>query len=276
MRIGRRIKYFALLVAGIAVLCPVVLYILAGGAPARYQPALLTQVQQKQAAGQFLMKIQEFGNLAQSGTEFTWSISQEECNDALASLGEIADKLQQGKAGQVRQAMERSGATDPAVAFDDGLLTIMLKAKEYDKIVSIDVRFTFDQQKQLLVRFAGARVGLLPMPDGLARNYLEQFQRAMEHRPAQPASDGTADTTPSGGSIGGVSANDLSAVLAGVIQAIDGLPLPADRTWKINHQRFRIAGIQMDKGKLALQVEPVAQAKKARSTSTKNTPIINQ
>ncbi len=255
MRLGFLWKWIAPVVLIVAFGAAAFMYLLAGGVPARYQPVQLNQVERSQAARQFLGRIQDLSNLAQNNVPFAWSISQEEINDALASIDQIAEKFQEGKAAEVQKAMESSGVSGLAVALDNGTMSLMLHSKDLDKIISVDIQFVFDEQRQLRVRWAGTRVGELPIPQSLARDQLTRLQETLGSRLGQAR----ASSQPAGIGLGIISADDIAGVVAGVIEAIDGKPLPTERTWPVNHKRLRIEGIDVDKGKLTLHMQPATR-----------------
>ena len=252
MRLGFLWKWTIPVLLALVLGSVAIMYLIASGVPACYQPVQLNQVERGQAARQFLGRIQDLSNLAQNNAPFAWSISQEEINDALASVDQIAEKFQEGKAVEVQKVMESSGVSGLAVALDNGTMSLMLHSKDLDKIISVDIQYVFDDQGQLRVRWAGTRIGDLPIPQSLARDQLTRLQETLGSRLSQAH----ASSQPTGIGLGGISADDIAGVVAGVIEAIDGKPLPTERTWPVNHKRLRIEGIEIDKGKLTLHMQP--------------------
>ena len=232
-----------------------ILYFVAASVPAYYQPAELSPDDRQQAATNFLLQIQKFGNLAQRNEPFDWTITQEEINDALASLDEIAGRTQEeGKTLEVGRMMAKIGIDSPAVAFGDGVMSLMVRSREYNKVVSADLTFALTPEKLLRVHLAGAHVGHLPMPDSTAQKFLEKLKAGVGRKVGGTARSSSAPTV-----FGAINYDDLSGVLAQVISAIDAAPIPTERVWPVNKKAFRIDGLKIEPGKLTLHVLPVGR-----------------
>ena len=90
-----------------------------------------------------------------------------------AIADEIAASRPSGKAGEVYRAMEKAGFIDPAVSLGDGILTVMVRSKEYDKVLSADVSFSFTADRKLRVRLEESG---LPTPEGTLYPLLRRLE----------------------------------------------------------------------------------------------------
>jgi len=257
MRAGKVLKRSALIGAAVAILIGVVLYVQASRLPPRYRPAQLTAAQKKQAAKAFYSKIvNEFATDAQRNEPYDWRVSEEQLNAWLASMDEIASKTRTGKAGEVYKAMARADLAGPSVALRDGVMTLMVRSTKYEKIISVDIAFTFTPAKKLRVHVRGLRLGRLAMPDSLMRSRLDEFKRLSS------SGGRDVDTVRSRAATAGISSDDVAAVLEAVLAAIDEEPISAEL--KINKKRVRIEQIEIAAGTLRMHVVPVGRKKVRR------------
>lgn len=232
-----------------------ILYLFAAGVPEHYQPASLPPEQREQAATQFLRRIQDFGNLTQRNVPFDWTLTQDELNDALASLDEIAGRtLEEGKTAEIYRMMEKVGIDQPAIALRDGVLTLMIRSREFNKVVSADLAFSFTPDKQMQVHLKGARVGYLPMPESMVRKWMGKLQAGVSRKVDAANRSASSPTL-----LGEMKYDDLAGIMSQVISAIDSKPLPTERTWPVNKKAFRIDGLKITPGKLTLHVQPVGR-----------------
>jgi hypothetical protein len=141
------------------------LYVQATRIPDNYHPARLTQEETKQTVGDFARDIaQGFGNNVKKVEEFDWSIDQSTVNRYLASIDEIAFNLPNGvKRGYIDEEMARLGLADPAVAFEDGKVTLMVRSTKYRKVLSAEISVKLVDEK-LKFALTSTRIGKLPVP----------------------------------------------------------------------------------------------------------------
>lgn len=229
------------------------LYILASHVPSDYRPSQLPQEMRESSAKKFAAKaVEQYWQKAQTPEPFTITFTQDELNAYLASLDEIAAQTPQGRHGGIRSLMESSGLSDPAVALDKGRVTLMILLKEPAKILSLDLTFDFLPDGRMRVGHSQLRLGGLPIPDSLVRQYLADFQQSLtaHHPPGAPtrASSGDMELV-----------MDLPAVLGRVLAAMDGEPLTTDLPQRINGRVVRLIGIDVSGDALTLRIQPVSR-----------------
>ncbi len=194
-------------------------FLLASTRPAEYSPYQLEHADQKRVAKIFFSNaadlLSEFGKLE----PITHSITEDQLNQYLASLDEIAflrlgSNTVAKKSSQVVQAMEKAGVRGPMVKFrDGGTITIMVQSDGTRKIVSIDLALTVNDDRQLLVKLTGARVGRMPIPVSLLGGTIKTLKNALDK--PKPASDASSKRI----------RIDASDVMAMLIRAIDAEPM---------------------------------------------------
>lgn len=245
------LRAFGLLLL-VLILLVVGLYFYASAAPEGYEPVTLSQAQRKAAAKQFASRVQEFSNEAQKPQVFTWSITQRQINGYLESMDEIAAQMPGGREGQVRQALDRVGLSDPAVRLEDGVITFMFRFGEYDKVVSADMMFVFPSAGRMSLQLEQVRVGRLPLPEAVIGDKIHRLKKLLE-RSLQKAE-------PSGGpNPMGLSSDDFAAGTVALVQAMDGTPVSTEFTWPVGEKRVRVREIRIDSGRLTLLVEPAGK-----------------
>jgi hypothetical protein len=210
----------------------------------------MTPQDKQEAAGQFYSRLMDFGNRLERNEPFTWEIKSDELNDILASLDEIAEKAQEGKAREVRAVMDRIGIDEPVVALNEGVMTVMVRSARFNKVLSGDVRVAFTPEGRLSARMAGARVGRLPLPLDATRGWLGTLKEALGRRLAESKTPATAPK------VAGMSSEDVAGILGGIVSVIDGEPISPEFTWPVNHIRVRVEDIQIHKGSMTLKVRP--------------------
>lgn len=253
MKARKLIKWSLIIVVLAAALGAIVLYRCSMAVPEAYQPPELSNDQREEVARRFMLKIQEFGNFTQKNEPFDWTISQEEINDALASLDEIAaTTAQEGKSPEVRRMMDKVGVSAPAVSLRKGLLTLMLHSRDLGKVVSADLAMTMTPDHAMRVQLAGARVGYVPVPESVVQKGMEKLKAGLAHKNAQ--------TRPSSQMLyAGLSYDDISGIMGQVLTAINGEPMSTEHTWPINKRHFRIEGVNIAGGNMTLHVVPISK-----------------
>jgi len=256
----RRILRISLLVLLLAALAVVVLYFQASRIPSDYRPAQLSGREREQAARQFVSQISDFNNKAQLPQPFEWQITQEQANRYLAAADEIAANRLGGRPGEVREALESVGLSDPAVSLNDSILALLVRSSHYDKVVSADIRFTFLDDGRLQIRLAQTWVGQLPVPDALLRSQLERLKQKLAREQAQTR------VRPRASSGEEPSSDEVGRLIASVISAIDEAPIDPVLVGGLNNKKVRIESIRIHDGKLTLRAVPVERtpARRAR------------
>ena len=245
----KKILRVLLLVVLLLVLAAVAMYFQASRVPSDYAPAQLSGREKEQAARQFVSQIGEFNNKAQLPQPFEWQITQEQINRYLAAADEIAANRLGGRRGEVREALESVGLSDPAVSLDNGVLTLLVRSSHYDKVVSADIRFTFLQDGRLQIRLAQTWVGQLPVPDTFLRSQLQRLKEKLAREQAPRQAGASAGTQPS--------PDEVARLITTVIAAIDEAPIDPVLVGGLNNKKVRIEGIRIDDGKLALRAVPI-------------------
>ncbi len=244
--------------AALIVAAASVLYVLASWKPAHYAPARLTQEQKEAAAYRFVNTvITPVNNRLGEGEPFSLTLWEKDVNAYLASMDEIyalqPDRPGKSHIGRVYREMEKAGLADPAVSFRDGVVSLMVRSKQYDKILSAGVSFEFvSSGKEIRVHLSSVRVGRLPIPRVIIRGILDDFKVRQDS-----AGDGNQDVEgePFGGGAG-VSSAQIGRMLVNVLASIDGDPLPAEhrlRRWLL----VRIEQIDVAEGRLTLKINPI-------------------
>lgn len=223
-----------------------VVFLLASSVPDEYKPYQLTQKERKDAAIDFVgrhgAKVVENIRVNQP---FSHSLTEQDMNLYLASLDEIAylkppKRGKRQKTGEVFEAMDQAGLADPVVAMDDGILTVMVRTRRSNKVVSMDLAFEFPDAEHIQIVLKEVRIGHMPVPRSFVEGGLDTLKRGVGNLT-------TLDET---------SAQDLDAILAGVLAAVGEGPLPA--TMRFGSKRVRrIKDIVVDDGQLTIHIEPV-------------------
>jgi len=228
-----------------------VLYLIASAVPAAYQPAALSREQREGAAKAFVNTVlAEVHNRAEDARPFEMTFTQGELNSYLASADEIVELHYAHKAGDASRAMDEAGISSPAVTLDDGVLTFMCRLTKYDKVLSVDLAFAFDEAGKLRVSVAGARLGRLPAPGSLVRRAVEEMKRRL------PEPD--AERREGGGPLGAgaPTSEDVGAALRAVAGGIDGDGVPTAFGFR-RERRIRLTDVEIADGKITLRFEPV-------------------
>jgi len=248
-----------LLVVALLAMAVVVLYFQASRIPSDYRPAQLSGREREQAARQFVSQIGDFNNKAQLPQPFEWQITQEQVNRYLAAADEIAANRLGGRPGEVREALESVGLSDPAVSLNDSILTLLVRSSHYDKVVSADVRFTFLDDGRLQIRLAQTWVGQLPVPGALLRSQLEQLKQklARQHAQTRSRTRASSDDEPS--------SDEVGQLIASIISAIDEAPIDPVLVGGLNNKKVRIESIRIHEGKLTLRAVPVERSSHRRA-----------
>ena len=254
MRAFKLIGLSLLVLLAVVIAAAGVLYLLACKVPGNYHPEHPDLPGRRVAAAGFYKRILQFYNLAQQNDPYQWEVSQKELNEYLGSMDQIADKWGEDPTVPYEQ-MNRAGVTDPAVALDDGVLTIMFRATDYDKVISLDVSFELKPGRKLLVRLDQVRVGVLPIPSSFVKAHIAELKESLAKRTAK------ADPPPADArrSPGGVSYDEVAAVVSTVARAIDAEPISTEIKWTGRKKRVRVDGIYIDDGLLVLDVVPIGR-----------------
>ena len=248
MRKAKLICVVCLIVLVAAVVVAGGLYLQASRAPTAYRPAQLSPDQKQQVVNDFARQYQDFYNLSQRVKPYTLTITQDDLNDYLGSIDEIASGLPGPiKAGEVDAVMQKAGLSDPAAALGDGVITLMVRSTDYRKVLSADLAFVFPTPETLQVKLVGTRVGRLSLSRAMTDRALAKLKDSI----TPPRGKG------SNSAARGLSANDMAAVLTAVISAIDDEPVSTEV--EIDRKRVRIVGIEITPEAMSIHLEPVGR-----------------
>ncbi len=245
MRVWNLIKWL-LVSLFIGVLCAAgILYLLASRVPAEYEPARLTNEQTRQYAKELVnYYLNEFTDQAGQIKPFVWIVTQEQMNKYLASMDEIAfltSKSGQDR-GELYKKMDRAGFAEPAAAMDNGVLTLMVRTRDYGKVLSVGLKLTIGDDRKLKVEIVHAKIGIVPLPVALVKPWIRD-------RKDDLFGGGKEDSD-------GNSAENITKGLAAVIAAIDEKPIPVVFQARPSVQWVRVADIRIDDGILELYFVP--------------------
>ena len=257
MRIGKRVLRVVLIVLGLLVLTAGFLYWQASREPEIYKPAELTEAERKQAAKKFFTDVAiHFSNLVERTEPASLRLTQKDVNRYLASLPEIEALKVGGKKETVHKRMAQIGLSQPAVAMQDGLLTLMARSTEYNKIVSLGISFSRASNGHLQVQLAETRVGELGVPQALLRDKLEQLKKEQRAWAESLVAKAGPDRTSRGG---GYSMREIELVMAKLIAAIDEEPVGVEFKGSIGGKWVRIEAVDVADGEMTLQLKPLGR-----------------
>jgi len=224
--------------------------------PSCYRPVRLAPEDRVVTMREFRSRLMDFSNQGQMNEPFTWSFTEESLNCYLDSMDEIAAEGG-AKSGAVRRAMEKVHLADPAVALDGGVVTVMARHTEYDKIVSARVGLEITPDGKLRVRLEGVKVGSIPVPDSMVHRRVEKYRASL-----------AGSLKPSAGEEGlgaGISSEAVGVAIGRVIAAIDGDPVDPELSWRVTtRKRVRIDRIEIKDGHISLHVVPVLRPAAAK------------
>lgn len=241
---GRAVTWIVLLLVILPLAAAGIIYLQASRVPEQYQPPELSQAQREQWVKDFANRLAKFNEYAQNPEPFSWSINQDRVNNYLASMDEIVAVMPGRKPGEVNQAMARLGLAEPAVVLDDGAITVMIRSTEYNKVLSAKLDLQPVGDGQLKVSLAKTRIGRLPLPPDIAKDKLHGLKTALAGR-LQPGQDEEKLEGPA----------HIAALLATILQAIDGPPISLKGTW--DGRVIKIRKITIDDGRLTLEIDRV-------------------
>ena len=142
MRIRRLIRRVGVFLCATA-LAGGVLYALSIRIPSHYKPLRLSAQGRDDGMHRFVNYIGRFCSQAGKGKKFTWTLTAAQANEYLASIDAIA--ALSGEQAYPSARMAEAGFEDPALAMRDGVLTVAVRSTRHNRILSLDLRFEFDQ-----------------------------------------------------------------------------------------------------------------------------------
>lgn len=257
MRRLTKIKWLLTAVVVLIALVVMIAYLLTSRIPGDYKPAHLSQDQRRQVATTFINDIITFDNLTQQNKMFEWSITDEQANRYLACMDEIAvlRPRPNDKPAGIREGMDRAGFVQPAVAFDDGIVTFMVRATEHSKVISVDVRLGLVNEDEFEARITGVRVGSLPVPISVVRERLESLRGLISDGKLSGWESSAARSRKR--TLTGRSIEHVANVLAVVLGGVNGTPIPAEGIWPGRKKLLRVESIDVRDNRLTLRIRPI-------------------
>ncbi|MCE5326897.1 MAG: hypothetical protein LLG01_10840 [Planctomycetaceae bacterium] len=250
-------------------------YLLASMVPHDYQPERLSEYDKHQVTMAFYNNVIEtFANKSRSREAFSVTYTEKEVNQYLASMDAIVG-ARPNKAdvktqyGSVYALLGRAGLADPAVHFTPGVLTVMIRSQQFDKMLSAGLKFNFDEKRQLHVGMSGAYVGRLRVPDWIVRDSLMALKPLLQKELDKIESTASQPRKNRGVGMIGFSTAEIGTAIAAAITAIDEKPITsAGLTSK--GSRIRITAIDLKEGEITLHFSPVSREESQHeSTSPK-------
>lgn len=257
--VRKTIRCTAITLVALVMLAALAVFLLASWKPSGYKPIPLSDGEKHKVASNFFNKVViEFINLARSDEPFSLAFTQKEMNQYLASIDHIAALRPPVKHGEVYKVMDQVGLAEPAIHLKDGVLTVMVRTRDHEKVLSAGLTFTFGEDASLKIDLHSAYIGRAPVPKALVRNRLQPVKAILRKQMEKIQTTSTQPTRPRGLVLVGFSSRDIARVIRGTIMAIDEEPIPSgDLISKTNGHRIRITGIDIKDRKMTLRFIPV-------------------
>ena len=258
--ITKIIKRTVITVFSSLALTAVTLYLLASWIPSGYKPAQLTEGRKDMVMKDFFIQVQEFGNNAQSEETFSISFTEKQINEYMASMDAIATLRPNVKHGAVYRIMDKVGLAEPAVVLLDGVMTIMVRTRRYEKVLSAGLTFDFVEDGRLKIGLSGAYVGRAPVPEAIIRDRLAVLKVLLRRQMDKVR----ATTKPiKRAAMIGFSTRDIARIIRAAITAIDEAPIGIeDLTGKVNKAHIRITDIDIADGRITMHFKRVEKDRK--------------
>ena len=246
----------------VAVLAVALFYGLADRTPADYREALHRVTRLTELAGRtdrtdlelprpYMKLYGDFSEHGGAGKPFAFRITADEVNICLAAMDEIAS-WSSAEPVHVKAELAKAGFSGPAVAMDDGVLTLMVESTEHKKVVSVDLAFVFNEQGNVRMEILAMRVGVLPVPKAMLVGNLKQLRRKLQDLLGR---SGDAEV----GRFGSLPAKHVAKFLRAVVSMLDGAAIRPEVLWKAGAKhRVLIKKIEITDGELTLHFAPVS------------------
>lgn len=260
----RRWKWIKRVVVGLVLAVLVAggtLYYAISRVPEGYGLLALSQAQKKRAAQEFVSKaVTSLLNPA-PGEVLRWVSTEDELNRYLASMDEIAHYRLGGKRGQVYRRLERARLSGLVVRLGEGRITFMFRSDEYGKIVSVDFSLAVTEDKKLLARLKGVRIGRLAIPETTVRRRMMALKESLAGKVAarkkNDASSRSSRPT-----------DDMVKILTAIVSAIDEEPTAIEH--KMNNKLVRLDGVEIGQGRLVLVFRSLPLTATTRAATAAN------
>ncbi len=236
-------------------------YGLADRIPSEYAEALeRAAVEPYEQRREYLELYGDFTKVGGPGKPFKYLITADEVNICLASMDDIALWLSDKP---VKAELARAGFRDPAVAMDDGVLTLMVMSTRYEKVISVDLSFIFDERGDMRMVIRAVRVGLLPVPKGIMEDHIRQLSEKLKHLLTGKAKGRHKQ-------LGGIAARNIAKFLSKFVSMLDGKairPKVIYNDFGVKHPLL-IKNVRIGDGVLTLCFEPIPRRRAPARTTT--------
>jgi len=259
MRMVRILLRILALAVAAAVVGSLVVFVLLSVKPADYRWRHLSPEEQEDQMYAFNKHVlTEFGNGCGEGKPFTWTLTADQANRYLASVDAIASFWHKDPVHPSEQ-MDRAGLCDPAVSMNDGVLTLMTRARKAEKILSVDLAFVYNDDGEIAARIRGVRMGVMPVPKNLVADHIARGQARLARMLAKMEK---APRAPSGP----VPLDRLASLLGSLVGMMDGGFIRPELVWPIGRHRVRIERVTIGDGQLTLHVVPVKTGRRTKAS----------
>ena len=257
-----RVRRILIILLIVLVLTVALLYGLADRVPSDYRDAqhrvarlaeLNEQAERenREAPRRHFLKIYgDFSKYGGAGKPFTFKVTSDEINLCLVSMDQIAS-LRSDRSVSATAQLAKAGFRGPLISLDDGVLTLMVKSTQYDKIISVDLKFVFDERGDMRMEILAIRVGVLPVPKAWLEGRLHQLRKRMQTLLGQEnGNNGDSPVAPT---------KDVARLLRAVVNMLDAQSVRPKITWRQKNARhlLLITDVVIDDGTLTLHFDPI-------------------
>jgi len=239
-RSGKAVRRVLLVLVLLLVGLGIWAYVQAGRIPEDYRPAGFGNDDERtHSIDRFWDSADEFHNHAQNVVPFEWKIEAGHLNEYLALLDQIIAARPTGwSPGDLNKMLADVGLSEPAVSFGDGVITLMVRSTDYNKVLSVDVGI----DELLQVQTLGTRVGRLRLPEAAGRAAMVRLKKAIAKR----------------------SKNGDENVLAKLILSVDEEPMR--REWTVDGKDIRISSIKITPEGMTVAAVPIGRSTNVTTT----------
>lgn len=190
-----------------------------------------------------------------------WSITQQELNDDLYLMNEIAARLGYPEArprDELSARLAEYGLGVPSVQLDDGAITLVAEILDCDELelpsfvcakqVKLDISCeVVEAEGKLRFWLSGARLGHLPVPTGpikeMVQQHIGQLIEQLEH-----------EVTEAGLPLEGQA---LGSLVTEILKAVHGDPVESIFNWPGQEIPIRVVKLEIEDEKLTVGFAPV-------------------
>ena len=147
--------------------------------------------------------------------------------------------------------LAKAGFRGPLVSINDGVLTLMVKSTQYDKIISVDLKFVFDDEGDMKMEILAIRIGVLPIPVAMLENQIQTLRGKLQNLL------GRTNNNKGGSSV--APTKDAARLLRAVVDMLDAQAIRPEVTWPGDDVRhpLLITDVVINDGALTLHFDPI-------------------